>query len=114
MIRTINHNRNVGDIDAPYAVPPRYTVGSGRRYFTVFCKTGTLDPDNQGRLLEDSILVFTAGVWDDQAGKFCRGITGAIYLEQATEGQAQRLAADLIKILDDHPRYSWGRAGTDC
>jgi hypothetical protein len=114
LIRAINRNRGISDIDVPYAAEPLYMVGTGRRYFTVFCKTGTLDPDNEGPLHEDSIFVFTAGVRNDQTGHFCRAITGAIYLEQAKEGQAQRLAAELIRLLNDHPRIGWSKTDTDC
>ncbi len=113
-VKAINRRRNVADFDQADANQMRYAIGSGKRYFTVFCKTGTLDPDNDGPLLEDSIFVFTAGIWDDQTGKFCRGITGAIYLEQATQGQAQRFAADLIRLLDSYPRYGWGEVANDC
>jgi len=83
--------------------------GSEPSYFTVFCKTGTLDADGKkGAKRPDSIFIFSAGVWDAANKKFVgRSITGAIYLEQA-EGQAQFLAAELIKILND--KYSlWGQ-----
>ncbi len=85
--------------------------------FKIIGKTGTLDPDNtadkegrliKGELLSDSIFIFTAGIWDGE--KFTgRSITGAIYLEQGGDQQAQRLAADLIRRLNnDKTRFQWG------
>jgi len=113
-IRRINSERGITDIDVPFESQPRYAIGSGRSYFTIFCKTGTLDPDNEGPLLDDSIFVFTAGIWDDAANRFCRPVTGAIYLEQATMGQAQRYAARLIRTLNNRVRFNWSNVRSEC
>lgn len=92
-------------------------VAAGRAgRFTVMSKTGTLDPDNfgpgvNGRLESDSIFVFTAGLWDNARGEFTRSVTGAIYIEQASEQvrelAAPALAARVIQLLDKHPRFKW-------
>ena len=118
-IRDINRNRGIADFDMPYdAGRPRYAVGSGRTYFTVFCKTGTIDPDElpdgDGPLHADSIFVFTAGIWDDSSGRLSNSVTGAIYLEQGTMGQAQELAARLIRLLDCNPRFNWSGINLNC
>jgi hypothetical protein len=111
IIRQINRERGIPDFDVPYTDPARYSVGSGRTYFTVMCKTGTIDPDDtpdgNGPLVADSIFIFTAGIWDDERQTFTRPVTGAIYLEQASQGQAQRFANDLLNILNANPQFNW-------
>lgn len=86
---------------------PESVFGSGRTHFTIFCKTGTLDPDAEGDLLEDSVFVFTAGIWNDEASTFERPVTGAIYIQQGVEGQAQAFAGALLKLLDHNRRFNW-------
>jgi hypothetical protein len=88
---------------------PQYTIGSHQRAFTVVSKTGTLDPDGRGPLLEDSTFVFTAGIWDDSLGRFEKGVTGAIYVEQGNEGQAQAFAAALLSLLNGQARFHWNQ-----
>lgn len=91
-------------------------AGRGTR-FTVISKTGTLDPDNFGRGVRgprhsDSIFAFTAGFWDDSRGAFSRSVTGAVYIEQASEQvkelAASALAAEVVKTVDRHPQFGWG------
>jgi hypothetical protein len=82
-------------------------LDSGRRQFTMFSKSGTLDPDGDGDLLEDSIFIFTAGIWNDTIGMFDRPVTGVIYIKQGKEGQAQLFASELLKLLDSNPRFNW-------
>jgi hypothetical protein len=84
---------------------PKYAIGGASTVFTVISKTGTLDPDGGGPLLEDSNFVFTAGIWNN--GTFERAVTGAIYIEQGAEGQAQAFAAALLRLLDRHARFLW-------
>jgi len=86
---------------------PQYVLGSGQVHFTVFSKTGTLALAEKGNRLEDSIYVFTAGIWNDRTGTFDRPVTGAIYFEQGSEGKAQAFAAELITLLDRHARFNW-------
>lgn len=90
----------------------RAAADGGQHVFTVFCKTGTLDPDERGGgKLEDSIFVFTAGFWDAASKTFDprrKAITGAIYLEQGTQGEAQDLAAELLKLLN--AQFGWSGA----
>jgi len=90
-------------------------IGDGRTYFTIFSKTGTLDADgkkldaggNDVSLLDDSVFVFTAGLWDDANRRFISSVTGAIYFEQGGQEQAQKFAADLIRALDKLDRFRW-------
>lgn len=82
---------------------------TGQRRFAIFSKTGTLDSDDRGGKLEDSVYVFTAGMWDEASRSFERPVTAAIYIEQGTQGQAQLLAADLLKLLNESPRFKWSQ-----
>jgi hypothetical protein len=86
---------------------PQYGVGSGQSVFTIVSKTGTLDPDGNGPLLEDSNFVFTAGIWNDKSRRFEHAVTGAIYIEQGRGGQAQAFAAALLSLLDQKTRFQW-------
>jgi hypothetical protein len=97
--------------------PTIQRIGGGAAgQFTVMSKTGTLDPDNYGQNIDgprqsDSIYVFTAGLWNDSTGEFTRSVTGAVYIEQASERvrelAAPALAARVIQLLDRHPRFKW-------
>jgi hypothetical protein len=87
--------------------PVEAVFDSGRRRFTVFAKTGTLDPDGDGDLREDSIFVFTAGIWNDASRTFDRPVTGVIYIGQGEERQAQLFADELLRLLDRNTRFTW-------
>lgn len=77
--------------------------------FTVFCKTGTLDyPGMETRINASSTFIFTAGNWDDQAKRIQNGVSGAVFIEQGGMGQSQRLAAELIKLLNKKYFAGWG------
>ena len=86
---------------------PEYGIGSGQNVFTIVSKTGTLDADAEGRLREDSTYIFTAGIWNDQLRRFEHAVTGAIYIEQGEEGQAQEFAAALLSLLHQKARFQW-------
>jgi hypothetical protein len=86
---------------------PQHVIGSRQTAFTIVSKTGTLDPDGEGPLLEDSNYIFTAGIWNDQLGRFEHAVTGVIYIEQGQEGQAQAFAAALLSLLDQKARFQW-------
>lgn len=86
---------------------PEYGIGSGQNIFTIVSKTGTLDPDGEGPLREDSTYLFTAGIWNDQSRRFENAVTGVIYIEQGDQGQAQAFAAALLSLLRQKARFRW-------
>lgn len=95
----------------------RMAAGLHENQFRILSKTGTLDPDDfgdrNGPLLADSIYIFTAGIWNDATQTFERPVTGAIYIEQASDIgmlKAQALAAELLKRLNRNPRFKWDKS----
>lgn len=83
-------------------------LGEPGRYFTLFSKTGTLkkrvkDPD----IFPDTIYMFAAGIWNDELHRLERPVVGVIYIEQGGGGNAQKLAKDLLGIINRYDRWCW-------